>query len=467
MSIGGMFPAGRGLTWGTPSLRGGGEYLRIIICVAIFGTALGISSCNLDAKYAVGGTVTGLVGAGLVLEDNAGDALSVTTNGTFTFSSSVKNKHTYSVTVSTQPSSPAQTCTVHSGSGTIDKAAVTNVVVHCTQAGRFAYVANEGSNNISAFSIDSTSGVLTPIAGSPFASIGTAPVTVTVDPNGAFLYVADNTSNDVSVYAINNTTGALTSAGVAIATGKGPSAIAIDPGDHYLYVANLTDNTVSAYTLGSTSGLATAVTGSPFAAGGEPLSLKTNPDGNYLYVADFTGKDVTVFAIDSTTGALNTIAGSPFGAGAGADSIAIDPAGTFAYVANETAATISLYSINSSTGALTAVSGSPLSTVTSPESVAVDPTGRFVYAANVTAKNEIAAYSITPTTGGLTLGTTIAAGIFPLSVVVDPMGKFVYAANDNSATVSVYSADSVTGALTAVAGSPFPAGSGARSIAID
>jgi DNA-binding beta-propeller fold protein YncE len=64
------------------------------------------------------------------------------------------------------------------------------------------------------------------------------------------------------------------------------------------------------------------------------------------------------------------------------------------------------------------------------------------------------------------LGTTIGAETFPLSVVVDPMGQFVYAANDTSGDVSVYTVDATTGALTAVAGSPFVSGTGARSVAI-
>jgi 6-phosphogluconolactonase (cycloisomerase 2 family) len=439
--------------------------MKNVTQVAILAGAVAVSACNLNG-YLVGGTVTGVRGSGLVLADNSGNHLSISNSGTFTFSSRIKNGRAYSVTVATQPTSPAQTCTVHNGSGTIAQAAVTHVIVTCVEAGRYAYVANQGAGNISAFSIDSTSGFLTPIAGSPFASTGTQPVAVAVDPNGTHLYAANNTSSNVSVYAINDATGVLTSTG-AIATGNGPSAIAIDPTNRFLYVANTNADTVSAFAVNASSGLATAVTGSPFPTGGEPLALKIDPNGNFLYVTNFTGADVTVFAIDGTTGALSSIAGSPFGAGAGADSIAITPAGTYAYVANETAATVWLYSLNTTTGSMTPVSGSPLSTASSPESVAVDPSGRFIFAANVTAKNEIATYIFAPTSGSLTLGTTAAAGVFPLFVVADPVSELVYAANDNSGTVSVYSLSSASGALTAVSGSPFTAGSGARSIAID
>ena len=47
--------------------------------------------------------------------------------------------------------------------------------------GGFAYVANYGSNNVSAYTINATSGALTPVAGSPFAA-GTNPYDAAVDP---------------------------------------------------------------------------------------------------------------------------------------------------------------------------------------------------------------------------------------------------------------------------------------------
>ena len=51
---------------------------------------------------------------------------------------------------------------IHNGSGTIDKADITRVIVTCTGAGRFAYVANQLSNDpVVAYAIDSASGELT------------------------------------------------------------------------------------------------------------------------------------------------------------------------------------------------------------------------------------------------------------------------------------------------------------------
>lgn len=83
------------------------------------------------AFYAVGGSVSGLTGAGLglVLQNNGGDNLPVAADGSFTFATAIADNAPYSVSVQTQPSGPF--CTVQNGSGTIASADVTNVAVSC------------------------------------------------------------------------------------------------------------------------------------------------------------------------------------------------------------------------------------------------------------------------------------------------------------------------------------------------
>jgi len=88
-------------------------------------------SCG-TATFAVGGTVTGLTGTGLVLQDNGGDDLPIAADGTFTFATPVASGAAYAVTVRTAPSGPTQVCTVSNGNGTIGTAAVTNVMVTCS-----------------------------------------------------------------------------------------------------------------------------------------------------------------------------------------------------------------------------------------------------------------------------------------------------------------------------------------------
>ena len=79
--------------------------------------------------YTVGGAVTGLGGT-LALQNNGGDDLTVTTNGSFAFGTALTDGSAYSITVSGQPS--GQTCTVTNSSGTINAANVSNVQVACT-----------------------------------------------------------------------------------------------------------------------------------------------------------------------------------------------------------------------------------------------------------------------------------------------------------------------------------------------
>ena len=103
------------------------------------GTANGnVSSVQLSCTtvisptYTIGGTVTGLTGSGLILQDNGGDNLSVNASQTtFTFATSIPSGETYSVTVLDQPANPAQTCTVTDGDGTAT-ANVTSVQLTCT-----------------------------------------------------------------------------------------------------------------------------------------------------------------------------------------------------------------------------------------------------------------------------------------------------------------------------------------------
>jgi hypothetical protein len=106
--------------------------LTTALLVALFGCSgtPHTGSSSAPSGFTIGGTVTGLTGTGLVLQDNGGNNLPVTLNGVFTFTSGVASGGTYAVTVLTQPTNPTQTCTVTGGSGTAT-ANVTSVVVTC------------------------------------------------------------------------------------------------------------------------------------------------------------------------------------------------------------------------------------------------------------------------------------------------------------------------------------------------
>lgn len=83
--------------------------------------------------FTLGGTVTGLIGSGLVLEDRAQFAdLPVAANGSFQFAGRYGTAAAYDVRVKTPPVNPAQVCTVVRGSGVVGTANVADVEVNCS-----------------------------------------------------------------------------------------------------------------------------------------------------------------------------------------------------------------------------------------------------------------------------------------------------------------------------------------------
>ncbi len=94
------------------------------------------------ATFSVGGTVQGLEGT-LVLQNNGGDNLSISADGSFTFSSRLNNGSSYSITVGTQPT--GQICTVNSGSGTVSGSNVTSVDIRCRPEGPSISISSEAA----------------------------------------------------------------------------------------------------------------------------------------------------------------------------------------------------------------------------------------------------------------------------------------------------------------------------------
>ena len=162
-----------------------------------------------------------------------------------------------------------------------------------TPDGGFLYVGNSGSSNVSAFAVcnqvlsscsnpTSPDGSLTPVTNSPF-SVGLGPSSIVVTPDGKFLFVVNRQSNQVSELKVSTGTGALTANTQAtISTGTTPTWGAVRVGTtvisatggttNFLYVANQGSSTVSVYSFDSTVGTLSLV-GSPVTTGTFPTAL--------------------------------------------------------------------------------------------------------------------------------------------------------------------------------------------------
>ena len=96
------------------------------------GSAVALVVSSGPPTHTVGGTLIGLGTSATVQVLNGTDTLTVSANGAFTLPTGLLSGGTYAVTVGTPTTTPAQTCTVQNGSGTVTTANVTSVVVYCT-----------------------------------------------------------------------------------------------------------------------------------------------------------------------------------------------------------------------------------------------------------------------------------------------------------------------------------------------
>lgn len=335
----------------------------------------------------------------------------------------------------------------------------------------FLYVSLPSMNSIAAFQIDTNTGALTPVSGSPFVATGQSPSGMAVHPSGKFLYGTNPQSPDgqgdlgtISAYTIA-ANGALAPDGSEVKQGSGiePFLVAVSPNGNFVYTVAGLSAVPSGYTVDSVTGQLTPMSSTKgdfqdaFSAGG----ILVNND--FVYESFLSGVDAFPIGAD---GRLTDTSGTPaLIVGNGVGRMAFGPGQRFIYAIGtgqqlrpDPSLPGTLVSIAvSSTGALSLV-GTALPFQDGSD-VAVN--GNFLYALN---KQGISAFAIDPNSGAL---TQIQGSPFALPnqfglLQVDPSGKFLYAATagfpaqlSTASTIAAFSIDSA-GALHAVAGSPFP-----------
>lgn len=103
----------------------------LVVLSAIVGCSGDSSTNPPTGTYTVGGNVAGLEGGGLVLS-NGSDTVAPQGNGSFAFPTAMATGQSYDVAVATQPTNPAQVCTVQNGTGTVGSTNVSGVSVTCS-----------------------------------------------------------------------------------------------------------------------------------------------------------------------------------------------------------------------------------------------------------------------------------------------------------------------------------------------
>jgi 6-phosphogluconolactonase (cycloisomerase 2 family) len=178
-----------------------------------------------------------------------------------------------------------------------------------TPSGKFLYVPNTNSNSVSAYAI--INGGLQPVLGSPFL-IGNGPQAIAIDPAEHFVYITNTSDSTISVLSIDSTTGALTNIvgspfqvvqinNTGAATG--PVSLAIHPSGTLLYIANQISGDLTFYAL-TANGTPIETTNSPYASGHGTSYVVAESTGNFIYVVNQSNHTISVYGVNTTDGTL-------------------------------------------------------------------------------------------------------------------------------------------------------------------
>ena len=279
--------------------------------------------------------------------------------------------------------------------------------VAVTPAGNRLLATNRGpgDGSVAAYDINQATGALTPVAGSPFAVAGIEdPNGIAIAPGGGRAFVTGDAAGGtfaprVAVLDINQATGVLSQvAGSPFASGGSAEfATVVSPDGARLFVGNasLATPTISVLDINQATGALAPVAGSPFAAAGRaPIGLALSPDGTRLFSAErlvpatAITDGVAVYDI-ANNGALTTVAGSPFTSGGGrTEAVATTPDGERVYgPANANPGMVEGFSIGAA-GALTPLTGSPYPTG--------DKFAGFLSAAMTPSQTPLPSFTVTP-----------------------------------------------------------------------
>jgi 6-phosphogluconolactonase (cycloisomerase 2 family) len=474
--------------------------------IAVPGAASSVT-VNCLTNYSVGGTVTGLAAGvtGLVLQDNDGAGYPVTGNGgnvLFTFPALLPSGTAYAVTVQRMPT--GYYCDVVNGAGTVTTANIASVAVNCVVIGGFIYVTNGGAATISSFVIDTNSGALMPMPGA--TATGTQPSSIVSgcslgNAGPGTLYVANEGSNSLSAYTANLVSGALTLITTPpIATGDAPAFVDFANVNACVPIAlNGGGNSASAYVAGATTGALTPVAGNPFATSTDPAAsanMTFTNTGSFTveYIANKGSNDVGMYSVANGTGVLALLTSvteviiNPVPAGTNPTAVATQFADInaatfpFVYVANQGSNNISEYQADTTNGVITPildVNNAPILAATGNGPTALNivnyqNTAYYVYVANGT-DDTISGYTINLTGTGGSLGQLMplagaptATGTHPVAITQASVasGTYLYVVNLGSNNITVFQVNLATGALGEVLGSPYAAGAGPTAVAL-
>jgi 6-phosphogluconolactonase len=333
------------------------------------------------------------------------------------------------------------------------------------------YTNNTKSKGIYAYRFDSPSGKLEALG---LAGETANPSFLAIHPSRRFLYaVGEGKPSSVSAFSVDTTTGKLTPLNSEPVPGAGPCYISLDRAGRYAFVANYGSGNVLVFPIGADGRIQPPAANVQHAgSGGNPKrqagphahSIKLSPDERYVLAADLGIDQLLVYRFDRATGKLtpNEPPSAKLKPGAGPRHFAFHPNKRVVYSINELDSTVTAFEWNARRGTLTefqTTSTLPagFSGNNSTAEIVVHPNGRFVYGSN-RGHDSIAVFAADRKGTLKLIDNTPTMGSTPRNFAIDPTGKYLFAANQRSDNLVVFRIDGKTGKLTA-AGPPVEVGS--------
>lgn len=309
---------------------------------------------------------------------------------------------------------------------------------------------------VPSYSIDPSSGLLTPLPGAPFPTgANSVAQALTEDPAQRFFFAGNVPSYphgiqagdpSVSVFKRNASTGVLTLQQSGILITPDPVSLAVDESGKFLYSNGYFTAGGHVFSIDQTSGTLTEVNGSPFPAllGDQ---LVAHPSMPFLYSIGVFGGKIYAFRLDENSGEPTPLPGSPFSMSALAPSAdAIDPAGHFLYVLDGGRPNLYVFRIQSD-GTLASVPGSPFEVGQGGLSMATSPSGSFLYVTTSEDGSNLYGFRINRSTGQIAQVSHVGVPNTWLTIAaIDRSGRFLYASEAND--LYLFTIDETTGALT-------------------
>jgi 6-phosphogluconolactonase len=301
-------------------------------------------------------------------------------------------------------------------------------------------------------------------------------------------YTSKTTSKGIYALRFDADKGQLAAIGVA-AESTDPSFLVVHPNGQYLYAVNEIGNfnggktgAVSAFAIDAKSGKLKFLNQVP-SRGAGPCYISLDKNASFALVANYDSGNIASFPV-MTDGTLRTASGFVQHSGAGPDKqrqegphahwIGTSPDNQFVLVADLGLDEVIVYGFDSSQGTLMPrLSGfAKVNPGAGPRHLAFSPNGKFVYVLSEM-ESSVTVFSYQEKTGALSRRQTISAlpkdysgAKAAAEIAVHPSGKFLYTSNRGHDSIAIFAIDEKKGTLKSL-GQVLTGGKTPRHFAID